>query len=205
MNLTGPYWIGAIRLCFRGQEQINMSNILRQLDICQFYFTFNEAIGKFTCLPIVFIKNINMTQAAFTTVSLSDEAHYTQFGKSSLTIIEMILDECPFFIKNIQLPIVRTGELIFHDLLFTSLCIELFAFAFLLIKLVIIPLLKWIGDLWKKYYTQNDKLVNSNLQSTGDYISKIEERIKQCLTNLSHLYSIKINQKKNKGNIQHLK
>jgi hypothetical protein len=62
MNLTGPYWIGAIRLCFRGQEQINMSNILRQLDICQFYFTFNEAIGKFTSLPIVFIKNINMTQ-----------------------------------------------------------------------------------------------------------------------------------------------
>jgi hypothetical protein len=193
MNITGPYWIGGIRLCIRGQGQISMNNILRQLDICQFYATHNETIGRFISLPFVFIKNINMTQPlssegsthysglwmpTFTTVSLSDEAYYTEFGNylrytSSLTTIQIILDERPFFIKNIQQPIVRTAELIFHDLLFTSLCIELFALAFLLIKLVIIPLLKWIRDLWKKYHSVNDELVHSKLLDTTNSTSKI--------------------------------
>ena len=176
INMTGPYWIGALRLCIRGKGQINMSSTLRELDFCQQYTTSNEAIGRLTNIPIIFIKNINMTQPlntgdatlysglwmpTFSTVSLSDEAYYDEFGNylrytSSLTILQVVLDERPFFIKNIQQPIVRTAELIFHGLLFTSLCIELFAFFFLFVKLFIIPLFRWIEYLWKKYHHRND-------------------------------------------------
>jgi hypothetical protein len=182
INMTGPYWIGAIRLCIRGQGQENMSSTLRQLDFCQLYTTPNENIGRLTSIPIVFIKNINMTQAldtggptiysglwmpTFSTVSLSDEAYYLEFGNylrytSSLTILQITLSEHPFFIKNMQQPIVRTAELIFHGLLFTSLCIELFAFSFLIVKLLIIPLFRWIGYLWKKFLHRNDKSTESN-------------------------------------------
>ncbi|CAF4460258.1 unnamed protein product [Rotaria sp. Silwood2] len=181
-NMTGPYWIGAIRLCIRGQGQKNMSSTLNQLDFCQFYTTPNEAIGRTSYIPIVFIKDINMTYAlsesdetlysglwmpTFTAVSQSDEAYYVDFGNylrymSSLTVIQIMLDERPFFIKNIQQPIVRTGELVFKVLLFTFLCIELFASGILIVKLLILPLLRRIVHLWKKYRGQNAKSDNSN-------------------------------------------
>ena len=142
-----------------------------------------------TSIPIVFIKNINMTQPlntadpilysglwmpTFSTVSLSDEAYYVEFGNylrytSSLTIIQIVIDERPFFIKNIQQPIVRTAELIFHGLLFTSLCIELFAFSFLFIKLLIIPLLRWFEYLWKKLCPRCSRSDHSDA-STGTSI-----------------------------------
>ncbi|CAF1495240.1 unnamed protein product, partial [Rotaria sordida] len=191
INMTGPYWIGAIRLCIRGEGQINMNATLRQLDFCQFFSTPNQAIGRLTYIPIVFIKNINMTHGlsesdqtlysgiwmpTFTAVSLSDEAYYVEFGNylrymSSLTIIQVMLDERPFFIKNIEQPIVRTAELIFKVLLFTSLCIELFAFLFLIIKLFIIPFFRLIVYLWKKCRGQNDKSNSSNGSTKSSFRS----------------------------------
>jgi hypothetical protein len=200
INMTGPYWIGALRLCIRGKSKVNMSSTLRELDFCQLYTTPNEAIGRLTNIPIVFIKNINMTQSlitggatlysglwmpTFSTVSLSDEVYYDEFGNylrytSSLTILQVVFDERPFFIKNIQQPIVRAAELIFHGLLFTSLCIELFAFSFLLIKLFIVPLLRWIEYLWTKYYHRDnsnastERSLHSNPLNKGDSIRKVE-------------------------------
>jgi hypothetical protein len=106
----------------------------------------------------------------FSNVSLSDEAYYVEFGNylrymSSLTILQVEFDEHPFFIKNIQQPIVRTAELIFHGLLFTSLCIELFAFFFLLIKLIIIPLIRWLTCLWKNVLHRMKKSDDSDTSS----------------------------------------
>ncbi|CAF1322465.1 unnamed protein product [Adineta ricciae] len=171
INMTGPYWIGALRLCIRGQGETNASTTLRELNFCQFYATTNQVIGRYSSIPIVFVKNINMTHAlgssdstsysglwmpTFTDVSLSDEDYYVEFGSylrytSSMTILQITLDERPFYIKNIQQPIVRTAELVFHDLLFASLCIELFALAFLLIKLIVIPICRWFGRLCSKF------------------------------------------------------
>ncbi|CAF2641715.1 unnamed protein product [Rotaria sp. Silwood2] len=171
INLTGPFWIGGFRLCFFGEGRKNMSNTLRQLDFCQFYANGNQAISRSTVIPIVFVKNINMTKAlnindpvkysglwipTFGSITLSDEAYYTDFGNYlrytlSLTIIEITLNESPYYIKNIQEPIVRRGQLICNGLLFTFLCIEIFAFAFLLIKLVILPLLQQADTIWKEY------------------------------------------------------
>jgi hypothetical protein len=189
INMSGAFWIGGIRLCIRGKGQVNRSYTLRELDFCQFYSASNEAIGRTTYIPIVFIKNVNMTQAldtsdpirysglwmpTFSTISLSDEAYYVEFGNylrytSSLTVIQIALDERPFLIKNIQQPIVRTAELIFHGLLFTSLCIELFAFSFLIFKLLIVPVLRWFVLLWKKCYHRHHKFDTSD-GSTGTSI-----------------------------------
>ena len=170
VNLTGPFWIGALRFCLRGHGRSNDSYTLKQLDVCEFFMTENEAIGRTTFIPIVFIRNINMTQPlqshettkysglwmpTISNSSLSDEAYYVEFGNylrytSAQTIIQVEIDERPFFIKNIEQPIVRTAELIFHGLLFTSLCIELFAFSFLLIKLFLVPLSRVLSSLCKK-------------------------------------------------------
>ncbi|CAF4034591.1 unnamed protein product, partial [Rotaria sp. Silwood1] len=94
INMTGPYWIGGFRLCISGDGRRNMSNTLRELNFCQFYSDDNQAIGRSTLIPIVFIKNINMTKPLntadsvqysglwipiFGSVTLSDEAYYTDF------------------------------------------------------------------------------------------------------------------------------
>ena len=186
-NMTGPHWIGAIRVCIRGDGQKSSSNTLKDMDFCQNYSTRNEAIGRITTVPIVLIKNINMTQAlqssdpteysgiwlpTFGYVPLSDEPYYVENGNylrytSSSTILQVILDERPFFIKNIQQPIVRTAELIFHGLLFTSLCIELFAFSFLITKLLLLPLTRWVAFLWKTVHRRVSRARLSNDTSTN--------------------------------------
>ncbi|CAF1582698.1 unnamed protein product [Rotaria magnacalcarata] len=185
VNMTGPYWIGAIRLCTRGNGQINASVALLALDFCQFYTTPNEAIGRTTNIPISFVKSVNMTHAlseadpnrysgiwipTFSTVALSDEQYYNEFGNylrytSSLTVIQIVIDERPFYIKNIEQPIVRTAELVFKGLLFTSLCIELFAFAFLIIKLLILPVIRWTQYLRRALCWKNWKSDILNLPS----------------------------------------
>lgn len=172
MNMTGPHWVGALRLCMRGKGQEQDNTILRELDFCELYTPQNASLGRATEIPIIFIRDINMTQAldpdsptifsgiwmpTFTTVPLSDEAYYIESGNylrysSSLTVLKISLDERPFYIKNIQQPIVRAAELVFQALLFTSLCIELFAFSILLIKLLLAPLIRWIIFLVKKIY-----------------------------------------------------
>ncbi|CAF0868671.1 unnamed protein product [Adineta steineri] len=215
INISGPYWIGAIRLCIRGHGQISGSNTLRELDFCESYSTPNQAISRYTYIPIVFVKNINMTQSlnptdpvlysgiwmpTFTTVPLSDEEYYVKFGNylrytSSSTILQIMLDERPFYIKNIQQPIVRTAELIFHSLLFTSLCIELFAFSFLFIKLLIKPICQSIGYLTKKIYHRIFLFNDLHSSNTNDSISKIKTHLKGSIESDSFIYEN--NQRKN--------
>ncbi|UJR07277.1 hypothetical protein I4U23_011565 [Adineta vaga] len=40
-----------------------MCYTLRELDFCELYMTSNQAIGRYTYITIVFVKNITMTQA----------------------------------------------------------------------------------------------------------------------------------------------
>ena len=212
MNMTGPNWVGALRLCIRGHSQQEGSTTLRQLDFCEFYETPNVSIGRLTEIPIVFIKDINMTQAldpaspatysglwmpTFTKVSLSDEAYYIEFGNylrytSSSTVLQISLDERPFYIKNIQQPIVRAPELVFQGLLFTSLCIELFAFSFLLINLLVLPLIRLIIFLAKKIYHRIRKTdhrsssIDSNPSNFNDSTHRSEAT--QVTPALSHAF-----------------
>ncbi|CAF0811930.1 unnamed protein product [Adineta ricciae] len=188
VNMTGPYSIGGIRLCVRGQGETNGAYTLRELDFCQFYMTANQVIGRYTYVPIVFVKNINVTQAldtkdptvysgiwmpTFSEVSLSDEDYYTEYGNylrytSSLTVLQVMFDEHPFYMKNIQQPIVRAPELIFHNLLFTSLCIELFAFAFLFLKLLVIPICRPIVHRCNKTINRNGEHYNEDVSKSTD-------------------------------------
>ena len=54
--------------------------------------------------------------------------------------------------KNRQSPIARQAEVIFRTLLFTFLCLEICAIAFLISKLLLIPLYKRIGTCLARKY-----------------------------------------------------
>ena len=60
-----------------------------------------------------------------------------------LTTLSIYIRETAVFVKNKQKPIARRSEIIFHAILFAGVCIDLLATLFLLLKLWLIPLLKF--------------------------------------------------------------
>ena len=58
--------------------------------------------------------------------------------------LTVVISETSYYIKNRQLPIAKQGEIIFHNLLFTIVCLEIFRLFILLFKLMIDPLLRLI-------------------------------------------------------------
>lgn len=66
------------------------------------------------------------------------ESRYTYYQRT-FTNISVIIDRSLFYVNNVQEPIARQTEVIFHSLLFTNVVLELFGLLFLLNKLIIIP------------------------------------------------------------------
>jgi hypothetical protein len=62
------------------------------------------------------------------------------------TTLTISISETSYYIKNVQSPIAKQAEVIFRTLLFTILCLELAGLAFLIVKLLIIPLYKKIAE-----------------------------------------------------------
>ncbi len=69
----------------------------------------------------------------------SQETRYTLYQRT-YTNITIEISESLFYVSNQQQPIVRESEIIFRNLLFTIVLLELFGLLFLVIKLLINPL-----------------------------------------------------------------
>lgn len=69
---------------------------------------------------------------------------YVMSSNLSSTTITIDISETSYYIKNVQSPIAKQGEVIFRTLLFAFLCLELCAMAFLIVKLIIVPVAKKI-------------------------------------------------------------
>jgi hypothetical protein len=67
----------------------------------------------------------------------------TNLAKTTVTIV---ISETPFYIQNHEAPIAKRPEIIFHNLLFTIVCLEIFGLVFLLFKLVCIPLFMLVKE-----------------------------------------------------------
>jgi hypothetical protein len=66
------------------------------------------------------------------------ETRYTFFQRT-YTNVTITIDESIFYVSNVQLPIARQTEIIFHTLLYTIVVLELFGLFFLVIKLLLVP------------------------------------------------------------------
>lgn len=71
---------------------------------------------------------------------------YVMSSNLSSTTITIDITETSYYIKNVESPIAKQGEVIFRTLLFAFLCLELCAMAFLIFKLIVVPIAK------KMYY-----------------------------------------------------
>jgi hypothetical protein len=73
---------------------------------------------------------------------ISAEEHALSSNLTS-TKLTVVISESSYYIKNRQLPIAKLREIIFHNLLFTIVCLEIFRLIILLYKLTILPLLNF--------------------------------------------------------------
>ena len=70
---------------------------------------------------------------------------YVMSSNLASTTFTIGITETSYYIKNVQSPIAKQADVIFRTLLFTILCLELSAMAYLIMKLLIIPLYKKIA------------------------------------------------------------
>ena len=70
-----------------------------------------------------------------------DESEYN-YAASSSSVVTMSISETPYYTVNTQKPITDFADLILTNILFTIVCLEIFGLAFLIFKLIALPLLK---------------------------------------------------------------
>ncbi|CAF4632835.1 unnamed protein product [Rotaria socialis] len=83
------------------------------------------------------------------------------YAISSNTILSLVISETPYYVLNIQQPIVDEAELIFTNVLFTILCMEIFGLVLLIFKVIIVPLFRRLNNYYQRQST-TEKSLTSN-------------------------------------------
>ncbi|CAF2751609.1 unnamed protein product [Rotaria sp. Silwood2] len=166
INLTGSSYIGGVFICLGGSRSSSNDStyVVQNLDYCQLFFTSDQTLSQTTEINFALTKVINRTESldysdstnysgiwipTSTHGSLSDRVVYLQQGAylrylSTQHTLIISFSETEFYVINKQEPIARMGEVLFHNILFTTTIIGIFALAFLLFKLTFMPIMKWI-------------------------------------------------------------
>ncbi|CAF3731900.1 unnamed protein product [Rotaria sp. Silwood1] len=192
VNITGPYFIGALRLCLHGHSQDesdeNVDSTLEELDVCTLFDVEHQTIGLTTYFNVHLIKIINVTKPLKRddtpqhhgrwkpiikyTDDLSEELYYAKNGEylryaSDKTMFTVTLDEENYFLQNNQSPIIRYGAITFHTTMFIFLFIDTIAMVFVLYKLwgqpLVQHLLPFCYDHHKHEFQLNHKAMSVNV------------------------------------------
>ncbi len=156
------------------------------MNYCEFFYSPGQTLAQTTNFNFGLTKVINQTDAldysgstnysgiwipTSTSGSLDDHIMYDQRGSylrylSTQNTIIITLGETNFYINNEQQPIARTGEVIFHNILFTTTIIGMFALAFLLFKLTFMAILTRILEhhvyLLHLFKFKKDKMISND-------------------------------------------
>lgn len=145
-------------------ESNDSSYVVQMIEYCQLFFTVDQTLGQTTTIDLTLTKVINRTESldysgrvnysgiwipTSTHGSLNDHIVYQQRGKflrylSTQHTLIIDFSETNFYVINKQEPISRMGEIFFHNILFTTTIIGIFALAFLVFKLTFMPIMKWM-------------------------------------------------------------
>ena len=181
IELYPMYPVGSIRICLHGVNNTgkNGQYQIRQLLVFEIFSDFNHSINSQPEFDIRLTKVINRTEALdsdqMTTYSglwlplikgkdvttklihKSKKDQYKQYFVRSMSIV-VRLTESEFFVENKQEPVARKSEVIFHNVLFLGVTMELIGLTFLLSKLIFIPIIRLVYNCFCEYYLFNFKI-----------------------------------------------
>ncbi|CAF2088611.1 unnamed protein product, partial [Rotaria magnacalcarata] len=168
LTLPGSRTVGAIRLGLSGPSMMSTDKRSTLLDL-NFSSAFvssssDESLAPTTSFGIKLTAIVNQTDplnsddwpifsaiwsSSFDVITdelFTVENRYTFFQRSQ-TNISITIEKSIFYVSNKQEPIARQTEIIFHNLLFTIVVLELFCLLFLINKLLVLPLYHNISSL----------------------------------------------------------
>ncbi|CAF1594598.1 unnamed protein product [Adineta ricciae] len=147
--------IGALRIGLTGHGHQSENFTLRELNFYQSFSKNGQILAQTLPVTLSITKVINETESltgeepdfggifipTFIVDLNSLFLSADQYIRNTLpsTTLLLILTETPYYIKNIQRPIAKQKEIIFNNLLFTIVCLEIFGLIFLLFKLILKP------------------------------------------------------------------
>lgn len=186
VNVADPKTIGAIRIGLFGEAKKSGIYSLKELNFYQSFFKIGQILARNLPITMSLTKVVNETLAmdggestfggihipTFTVDYNSLFYNVDQFVRSTLisTTLSLVLSETPYYVKNLQQPIAKPSEIIFQNLLFITVCLELFGLIFLSYKLVFKPL--YMTALKKKYRknwksSEKKKSINGDLAQSA--------------------------------------
>ena len=194
VDIIGPYFIGALRLCFLAPADYSQgANRVHQLNACSLFLTPNQTIGSYIAFTVSLVKVVNVTQSPsddgndiydgrwypkISSDSLSDELVLDQYGQymryvNDRTSFSIDIFEESYFLQNNQKPIVQVTALTFHTLLFISLIIEIFATTFLLFKLCCLPMFRMA----RVRFLADKECIRQSKQARNEFIPQVSHSL----------------------------
>jgi hypothetical protein len=184
IQLTGTSTIGGLRIGLEGpsadivNETLNAAYKLVDLSFAQTLSVPGRLLTQQSSCTLQITKVINQTyplsgngEIQLSSIWLPsfsgtldqmfvDESEY-RYATSSSTVLSIVISETSYYILNIERPITDEDELIFTDLLFTIVCLEIFGLGFLIFKLMVIPLCKRVfGCCHRRTTTESSDVKN---------------------------------------------
>ncbi|UJR29139.1 hypothetical protein I4U23_010353 [Adineta vaga] len=166
INLTDLYYIGGVYICLTGPRMTSNDStyIVQKMNYCELFSSSDQTLGESTEIEFSLTKVINRTETLdygsivnYTGIwiptsshgALNDRVAYAKRGAflrylSTQQTLIINFQETPFYVMNKQEPIARVGEILFHNVLFTTTVIGIFTLVFLVLKLTFMPIGMWI-------------------------------------------------------------
>ena len=160
------YTIGGFRMGISGSGETDgeAGLTLKELNFSQTFSQTNMMLGQTPGLGLRITKNINQTLpledngleeydglwiGSFTINyydSFVNETDYmsSTFASSTETTLTITITETDYYILNVQSPIAKLDEIVFHNLIFTIVVLEIFGITFIMYKLIGVPLFSYI-------------------------------------------------------------
>jgi hypothetical protein len=163
LMLNATLTVGGIRVGLSGPEATEGDAYrVQALGFMQSYSVSNRVLSQNPSLQLQFIRLINSTEPLVdgqatlfsalwvpTFSYVSDQLFLTEtqyVGNTALqTLFTISLSEKAYYVLNTQSPIAKEAEVVFHSILFTIVCLEMFGLLFLIFKLLFVPLFKYIA------------------------------------------------------------
>ena len=190
LQLTGAHTVSGLRLGLEGpgtfeeNDMLEASFSLVNLASFQTFLIPGRLLTRIPSVTCYLTKLINRTYALTDgdTMKLSgiwlpsftanlddlfaDENEYN-YATSSSSVLSLAISETPYYTINTQKPITDEAELIFTNLLFTIVCLEIFGLGFLVVKLTLLPIFKRLANFCRRRFEKKSETEKLELQLHG--------------------------------------
>ena len=161
-NISSFQTIGGLRIGLSASSIVDGKNVAKEIAFANSFSVTNRIMSQQPYFTIELIQVINETKPlAVTDVSnysgiwiptftqqndrnFYTETAYEMFHTQPYTLLTIDIQQGTYYIYNLEKPIIRTTAVIFKNILFASMCMEIFGFVLLIFKLVIVPLVRLI-------------------------------------------------------------